>query len=239
MRVAVITGGLQGIGQAIAATLHAKGYKAVIADRAVTSHDPLLGPDGLWRVHCDVARPEGVGAAFDAIERDCGPVDILVNNAGITRDVMIHKMEAAQHWQPVIDVNLSGVYATCRRAVPGMRERGFGRIVNISSMNGLRGQFGQANYSAAKAGMIAFTKSIAQELAAKGVTANCIAPGFIETPMTQAMKPEVLETEKKKIPVGRLGQPFDIARAVLFLVDDAADFITGETLSVNGGQLMS
>ncbi len=185
----------------------------------------------------DVADYIAVEQAVADIKDKHGPVDVLVNNAGITRDAFVHKMSFEQ-WNQVIQVNLTSVFNTVRATAASMRELGWGRIVNISSMNGLRGQFGQANYSAAKAGMIGFTKTIAQEGASKGITANCIAPGFILTEMTGAMKPEILEQELTKIPMGRLGLVDDIAAAVAFLVKDESSFITGQVLSVNGGQYM-
>ena len=172
-----------------------------------------------------------------AIEAALGPVDILVNNAGITRDTTMHRM-SFEHWNAVIQTNLSSCFNMTRQVIEGMRSRGFGRIVNIGSINGQAGQFGQANYAAAKAGMQGFTKALAQEGAARGVTVNVIAPGYVETDMVRAVPPDVLEKIVARIPVGRLGKPEEIARAVLFLVADEAGFITGSTLSINGGQHM-
>jgi acetoacetyl-CoA reductase len=174
------------------------------------------------------------------VEEDLGaPVDILVNNAGITKDTTLHKMSPEQ-WQAVISTNLDSVFNMSRAVIEGMRSRGFGRIISISSINGQKGQFGQSNYAAAKAGIIGFTKSIAQENAGKGVTANVVAPGYIGTEMVRAVPEEVLNTKIiPQIPVGRLGEPEEIARCVTFLAADGAGFITGSTLSVNGGQYMS
>jgi len=178
-----------------------------------------------------------VVAGIADIERDLGPVEVLVNNAGITRDGTMHKMTHAQ-WQQVIDTNLGSCFNCCRAVIEGMRERGFGRIVNIGSINGQAGQYGQVNYAAAKSGIHGFTKALAQEGAAKGITVNAVAPGYVDTEMVRAVPPEVLEKIIRRIPAGRLGKPEDIARTVLFLAADDADFITGATVSVNGGQHM-
>jgi acetoacetyl-CoA reductase len=173
------------------------------------------------------------------VAKDLGPVDVLVNNAGVARDGMFHKM-TLEHWRAVIETNLNSLFNMCRPVIEGMRERGFGRIVNISSINGQKGQIGQANYSAAKAGEIGFTKALAQENASKGVTVNAICPGYVATEMVMAVPKDVLEKAiLPQIPVRRLGEPDEIARCVLFLVSDQAGFITGSTLSVNGGQYMA
>ncbi|MDH3692498.1 MAG: 3-oxoacyl-ACP reductase FabG, partial [Gammaproteobacteria bacterium] len=185
----------------------------------------------------DVSDFEATTAAFAQIEADVGPVDILVNNAGITRDGTMHRMEHEQ-WQAVIDTNLGGCFNCSRAVIEGMRERSFGRIVNIGSINGQAGQYGQVNYAAAKSGIHGFTKALAQEGAGKGVTVNAIAPGYVDTEMVRAVPPDVLEKIIAGIPVGRLGKADDISRGVLFLTADAADFITGSTLSINGGQHM-
>ena len=171
------------------------------------------------------------------IEAEIGPVDILVNNAGITRDGFLHKM-TEDNWDGVIDTNLKSLFNMCRAVIEGMRARSYGRIITISSINGQLGQFGQTNYSAAKAGVFGFTKSLARECANKGITVNAVAPGYIETDMVKAVPEEVLKKIIAQIPVGRLGSPAEIARAVCFLAADEAGFITGETLSVNGGQHM-
>ena len=171
--------------------------------------------------------------------KDLGPIDVLVNNAGITRDTMFHKMTVDQ-WRAVIETNLFSLFNMCRAVIEGMRERGFGRIVNISSINGQKGQMGQVNYSAAKAGEIGFTKALAQESATKGVTVNAICPGYIGTEMVMAVPKDVLEKSiLPQIPVRRLGEPHEIARCVLFLASEEAGFITGSTLTVNGGQYMT
>ena len=209
-RTALVTGGTRGIGASIAKALKDAGHTVVVGD---------IVDDQL--------------ASFESETGIRG-----FNNAGITRDGFMHKMDPVKQWDAVIKVNLSSVFNTCRVVAPGMRDRGFGRIVNVSSMNGQRGQFGQSNYSAAKAGMIGFTKAVAQELANKGVTANCVAPGFILTEMTAAMPPEILDAEVKKIPMGRIGQPDDIASMTVFLASEEAGWITGQVMSVNGGQLM-
>ncbi|MBF0129987.1 MAG: 3-oxoacyl-ACP reductase, partial [Alphaproteobacteria bacterium] len=206
-----------------------------VVDEQIAKFKAETGIDGF---KIDVSDYASVEAGVKEIESKLGPIDILVNNAGITRDGFLHKMDPVKQWQAVINVNLGSVFNTCRAVINGMRERGFGRIVNISSMNGQRGQFGQSNYSAAKAGMIGFTKSIAQESANKGVTANIVSPGFILTEMTGAMPPDVLKAEVAKIPVQRIGDPNDIADMVVFLASDKAGFITGATMSVNGGQYM-
>lgn len=235
-RVAVVTGAARGIGAAIASALEGSGWFVVGVDRAWPPGSVAGVGDA---VELDVADHEAVERAIGGVEQSHGPVDALVNNAGITRDGLAHKMDPSTQWAPVIAVNLTGAFNLCRAVLPGMRSRGFGRIVGISSMNGLRGQFGQANYAAAKAGLIAMMKSVALENAARGITANCVAPGFIDTEMTRVMPPAVLEAEAAKIPAGRMGKPEDIAQAVRFLLSPEAAFITGQTLSVNGGQLMA
>ena len=236
-RVAMVTGGTRGIGAAIAKRLAEAGYKAVVCDIDEGQIETFKNETGIPGYRIDVSDFASVEAGFASVESDHGPIDILVNNAGITRDGQMFKMDPVTQWEPVLKTNLFSSFNTCRAASPGMRSRGWGRIINISSMNGQRGQFGQSNYSAAKAGMIGFTRSIAMELAAKGVTCNCVAPGFILTDMTAAMPKEILDGEVKKIPVGRIGQPDDIAAAVLFLAGEDASFITAQTISVNGGQL--
>jgi acetoacetyl-CoA reductase len=234
---ALVTGGSAGIGAEIAMRLLARGIEVHIADIADEQLRTMTASTGVIGHRVDVSNFTEVESICAAIADKYGPIDILVNNAGITRDAMIHKMPP-EHWHQVIQVNLTSVFNTVRCLAPSLRELGWGRIINMSSMNGLRGQFGQANYAAAKAGMIGFTKSIALELAGKGVTANCVAPGFILTDMTRAMKPEILEAESAKIPANRLGDVGDIAAAVAFLASDDASYITGQVLSVNGGQFM-
>jgi acetoacetyl-CoA reductase len=186
---------------------------------------------------CDVADFAACAEAVRAIEAEVGPIDVLVNNAGVTRDAMAHKLSEAD-WHTVLRINLDSMFNMSRQVLEGMRGRGFGRIVNISSINGQKGQLGQANYSAAKAGVIGLTKALAQEGAAKGVTVNAIAPGYIATAMTEKMSPEVLDRIVAGIPVGRMGKPEEVARCVSFLASEDAGFITGSTLAVNGGQYL-
>jgi acetoacetyl-CoA reductase len=237
-RVAIVTGGTRGIGRSIAETLHKAGYKVAANyagnDAAATKCSEETG------IRCyrfDVSNYDSCAAGVKAIERELGPVDILVNNAGITRDAVLHRM-TPQQWGEVIATNLTSCFNMCRLVIEGMRERGFGRIVNIGSINGQAGQYGQVNYAAAKSGIHGFTKALAQEGAGKGVTVNAIAPGYIDTDMVRAVPPNVLEKIVARIPVGRLGHAEEIARGVLFLVSDEGGFITGSTLSINGGQHM-
>ncbi|WP_343717460.1 acetoacetyl-CoA reductase [Inquilinus sp.] len=237
-RVAVVTGGTRGIGEAISLALKEKGYKVAAtyagnddAARAFSERH------GISVYKFDVADFEQCQAAIAKIEAKLGPVEVLVNNAGITRDGTIHKMDR-QAWDAVIDTNLGSCFNMCRCVIDGMRARNFGRIVNIGSINGQAGQYGQVNYAAAKSGIHGFTKALAQEGAGKGITVNAIAPGYIDTDMVRAVPPNVLEKIVAKVPVGRLGKASEIARGVLFLVDDEGGFITGSTLSINGGQHM-
>jgi acetoacetyl-CoA reductase len=232
--VVIVTGAARGIGASISERLSRNGWRVVGFDRSFGDEDYA---HLAFRHVVDVADYEAVLAATTLVENTIGPVGALINNAGITRDAVCHKMDPAD-FRAVLDVNLSGPFHLCRALLAGMRERFFGRIVNISSINGQRGQFGQANYAAAKAGLIALTKSIALENASKGITANCIAPGFIQSDMTDAMRRDILDAEVARIPVGRIGTPTDIASSVLFLTSEDASFITGQVLSVNGGQLM-
>jgi len=187
---------------------------------------------------CDVADHESCMSTITAIEKDAGEINVLVNNAGITRDGVLHKM-SPENWHAVIETNLTSCFNMCRAIVPAMRDRNYGRIINISSVNGQKGQFGQVNYAAAKAGIIGFTKALAMENAAKGITVNTICPGYIETDMTAAMKQEVLDSIIRQIPMTRMGQPDEIAAVVTFLASQKAGFITGATISANGGQYMS
>ncbi|MEP9396634.1 3-oxoacyl-ACP reductase FabG [Mesorhizobium sp. KR2-14] len=232
--VVIVTGAGRGIGAAIAQRLACDGWKVAGLDRVFGEEDC---PHLAFRHTVDVADYEAVEAAVGEVEKAVGPVGGLVNNAGITRDAICHRMDPAD-FRAVLDVNLVGPFNLCRALLGGMRERSFGRIVNISSINALRGQAGQANYAAAKAGLIALTKSIALENASKGITANCIAPGFVRTDMTDAMRADIRDAEVARIPVGRIGAPEDIASAASFLMSDETGFITGEVLSVNGGQFM-
>jgi acetoacetyl-CoA reductase len=238
-RVAVVTGGTRGIGAAIARALKGAGYAVAVNyggnDEAAQK---FKAETGIAVYKWDVGSYEACAAGLKQVEQDVGPVDVLVNNAGITRDTMFHRMKPEQ-WVAVINTNLNSLFNMCRPVIDGMRDRNFGRIVNVSSINGQKGQMGQTNYSAAKAGEIGFTKALAQENARKGVTVNAICPGYIGTEMVRAVPQEVLEKSiLPGIPVGRLGEPEEIARCVLFLASDDAGFITGSTLSANGGQYM-
>jgi acetoacetyl-CoA reductase len=237
-RVAVVTGGTRGIGRSISEALHKAGYK-VAANYAGNDEAAKKCSEetGIRCFRFDVSNYDSCAAGVKAIERDLGSVDILVNNAGITRDAVLHRM-TPQQWGEVIATNLTSCFNMCRLVIEGMRERGFGRIVNIGSINGQAGQYGQVNYAAAKSGIHGFTKALAQEGAGKGVTVNAIAPGYIDTDMVRAVPPNVLEKIVARIPVGRLGHAEEIARGVLFLVSDEGGFITGSTLSINGGQHM-
>ncbi len=238
-RVALVTGGTRGIGAAIARALQDAGHRVAVNyagnDEAAARFTKETGIKAYkWSVADYDACVEGVSQ----VEADLGPIDILVNNAGITRDAMFHKMTREQ-WQQVMQTNLDGLFNMTHPIWPGMRERGFGRVINISSINGQKGQMGQANYAAAKAGDIGFTKSLAQEGARKGITVNAICPGYIATEMVMAVPEKVREGIIAQIPVGRLGEPEDIARCVVFLASDDAGFITGATLTANGGQYMT
>jgi acetoacetyl-CoA reductase len=237
-RVAIVTGGTRGIGKAISIALKDAGRKVAANfsgnDEAAKA---FTAETGIPAYKFDVSDFNACQTAVAKIVADLGPVDILVNNAGITRDGTIHKMDL-QQWQAVIDTNLGSCFNMCRAVIDGMRHKGFGRIVNIGSINGQMGQYGQVNYAAAKSGIHGFTKALAQEGAAKGVTVNAIAPGYVDTDMVRAVPPPVLEKIIARIPVGRLGHAEDIARGVIFLTADNADFITGSTLSINGGQHM-
>jgi acetoacetyl-CoA reductase len=237
-RVAIVSGGTRGIGRAVAEELHKAGYK-VAANYAGNDEAArkCTAETGIRCYRFDVAKFDSCAEGIKAVERDLGPVDILVNNAGITRDAVLHRMKPEQ-WGEVIATNLTSCFNMCRLVIEGMRERNFGRIVNIGSINGQAGQYGQVNYAAAKSGIHGFTKALAQEGAGKGVTVNAIAPGYIDTDMVRAVPPNVLEKIVARIPVGRLGHAQEIARGVLFLVSDAGGFITGSTLSINGGQHM-
>jgi len=237
-RVAVVTGGTRGIGRAISVALNNAGYRVAANyggnDQAAQSFN---AETGIPVFKFDVSDFNASTQGIEAIEGALGPVDILVNNAGITRDTTMHRMSHEQ-WNAVIQTNLTSCFNTARAVIDGMRSRGFGRIVNIGSINGQAGQYGQVNYAAAKSGIHGFTKALAQEGAARGITVNAVAPGYVDTEMVRAVPADVLEKIIARIPVGRLGKAEDIARTVLFLVADEADFITGSTLSVNGGQHM-
>jgi acetoacetyl-CoA reductase len=239
-RVALVTGGTRGIGAAIATHLKEAGYK-VAANYAGNEEaaNKFKSATGIPVFKWDVSSFESCADGVKRVEAELGPVEVLVNNAGITRDTMFHKM-TAEHWGAVINTNLNSLFNMCRHVIEGMRERNFGRIVNISSINGQKGQMGQTNYSAAKAGEIGFTKALAQENARKGITVNAICPGYIGTEMVRAVPKDVLEKNIiPHIPVGRLGEPEEIARCVIFLASDQSGFITGSTLSANGGQYLA
>ena len=238
-RVALVTGGTRGIGHAISARLKADGYSVAANyggnEEAAKQCEQELG------IKCykfDVSDFEATGEGLKQIEADLGPVDVVINNAGITRDAPFHKMTLEQ-WNQVIDTDLSSAFNVTRQVWEGMRDRGFGRIVNISSINGQKGQFGQANYSAAKAGLIGFTKALAQEGAKKGITVNVVAPGYIDTDMVRAVPEKVLESIVASIPVGRLGKAEEIASMCAYLASEEAAFITGATMTVNGAQYIA
>ena len=239
-KVALVTGGSRGIGAAISKALKEAGYSVAANyagnDEAASAFKAETGiPVYKW----SVADYDACKAGIAMVEGDLGPVEVLVNNAGITRDGMFHKMTPEQ-WKEVIDTNLSGLFNMTHPIFPGMRERGFGRIVNISSINGQKGQAGQVNYSASKAGDVGFTRALAQEGAFKGITVNAICPGYIGTEMVRKIPQKVLDEKIiPQIPVGRLGEPEEIARCVVFLASDDAGFLTGSTISPNGGQFFS
>jgi acetoacetyl-CoA reductase len=237
-RIALVTGGTRGIGAATARLLQAAGCRvAATYARDEAQAQAFRQANGILVYRWDVGDAEACQRGVERVVADMGPVEILVNNAGITRDAQLHKMTAAA-WQAVIDVDLGGCFNMCRAVVGAMREAGFGRIVNISSVNGQQGQFGQTNYAAAKAGLLGFTKALALELASHGITVNAVAPGYTATDMVAAVPEQILRSIVARIPVGRLAQPEEIARAVIFLTADDAGFITGSTVSVNGGQYM-
>lgn len=238
-RIALVTGGTRGIGESIAVALKNAGYQvaANYASRDEAAQE-FTARTGIKAFKWDVSDFEACQEAVKNIEADFGgTIEVLVNNAGITRDGAMHKMKL-DNWNAVIDTNLTSCFNMSRAVIEQMRDKNFGRIISISSVNGQLGQFGQTNYSAAKAGVFGFTKALAREAAAKGITVNAVAPGYIATEMVRAVPENVLEKIVAGIPVGRLGQPEEIARAVLFLAADEAGFITGETMSVNGGQFM-
>ncbi|MBA4173647.1 MAG: beta-ketoacyl-ACP reductase [Hyphomicrobium sp.] len=239
-RVALVTGGTRGIGHAISVALKNNGYRVAASyagnDAAAQK---FQAETGIPVYRFDVGSYEASEVAIAQITKDVGPVDVLVNNAGITRDGMFHKM-TKQQWDEVIGTNLNGLFNVTRHVWEGMRARKFGRVINISSINGQKGQMGQVNYSAAKAGDVGFTKALAQEGARAGITVNAICPGYIATEMVKAVPQDVMEKSiLPQIPVGRLGEPEEIARCVVFLASDDAGFITGSTLTANGGQYLT
>ncbi len=238
-RVALITGGTRGIGAEISRGMKADGYDVVAGfhlnvERAERFHDET----GIDIQQFDVSDYGACERAVHKLEESHGPVDILINNAGITHDVFLHRMPQ-EAWHEVIETNLTSCFNMCRTVIGKMRDRGFGRIVNVSSVNGQTGQIGQTNYAAAKAGILGFTKALALENAAKGITVNAICPGYVDTEMVRAIPERVQEVIKGNIPVGRFGNPKEICHVVRFLVADDACFVTGSTVSVNGGQYMA
>jgi acetoacetyl-CoA reductase len=238
-KAAIVTGGTRGIGAAIGKALKTAGYDvAAIYAGNETAANAFKAETGIHVHKCDVGDPAACQAAVSRIEAELGPVEVLVNNAGITRDSMFHKMTYEQ-WSAVIRTNLDSMFAMTRPLIDGMRERGHGRIINISSINGQKGQIGQTNYSASKAGIIGFTKALAQENARKGITVNAICPGYIDTDMVAGVPEKVLEGIIAQIPVGRLGKASEIASLVVYLASDGAAFITGAVMTANGAQYIA
>jgi acetoacetyl-CoA reductase len=238
-KTALVTGGTRGIGGGISRALHEAGYlTAANYHLGAANAEKFSDETGIPVFSWDVSDYESCKRGMaEVCEKLGGSADILVNNAGITRDAMLHRMEPAD-WRAVISTNLDSVFNMCRLAIPAMREKKFGRIINISSVNGLKGQVGQSNYSAAKSGILGFTKSLALESASKGITVNAVAPGYVSTDMTGAIREDVMESIKNSIPAGRLGRVEEIADLVLFLAGDKSSFITGSVFSINGGQYL-
>jgi acetoacetyl-CoA reductase len=235
----MVTGGTRGIGLAIVDRLKQDGFKVAAGYAGNEAAAKKCADEhGVMIVKGNVGEFKDCERAVKEVEAELGPIDVLVNNAGITRDAMLHKMTPEQ-WNDVIFVNLASIFNMSRQVIEGMRARGYGRIINISSINGQKGQMGQTNYSAAKAGVIGFTKALAQETASKNITVNCVAPGYIDTDMMSAVPPAVLEKIVGTIPVGRLGKAAEIAACVSFLAREDASFITGSTVTVNGGQYVT
>lgn len=237
-RTALITGATGGIGEAIAGALHRNGVKVVISGTRQEKLDELVAQlPGAKAIACNLSDAESIAGLAAQAEEAMGQVDILINNAGITRDNLSMRMKD-EEWQQVIDVNLTSAFRLTRAVMKGMMKRRFGRIVNITSVVGVMGNPGQANYCAAKAGMIGMSKSIAQEVAGRGITVNCVAPGFIKTPMTDALNDDQQQRITANIPAARFGLPEDIAAGVLYLASEEASYVTGQTLHINGGLLM-
>lgn len=237
-RVAIVTGGTRGLGKAISIALREQGCRvAAVFCANLDAAQTFKRETGIRTYQWDVADFGACQAGIAQIAQELGPVDILINNAGITSDAVMHRMTPEQWWK-VIQTNLGSMFNMSRNVIEGMRERSFGRIVNMSSVNGLKGQFGQANYAAAKAGILGFTKALALEGARKNICVNAVAPGYCDTDMMKTVSPEVLATIIAGIPAGRLGTPADVARIVAFLASDEAGYINGATFSVNGGQYM-
>ncbi|MET4636235.1 acetoacetyl-CoA reductase [Kaistia defluvii] len=238
-KVALVTGGTRGIGAAVSKGLQAAGYTvaASFAGNVEKAH-AFQAETGIPVFQWDVSDAEACANGVRAVELAVGPVEVLVNNAGITRDGWFHKMDQEQ-WSSVIRTNLDSMFTMTRPLIEGMRERGFGRIINISSINAQKGQLGQVNYATAKAGVVGFTKALALENARKGITVNCICPGYIDTDMVMAVPPKVMEGILGQIPVGRLGKAEEIAALVAYLASDASAFMTGAVLTINGGQYMA
>ncbi len=238
-RVALVTGGTRGIGKAIAVALKEAGHKVAASyagnDKAAAE---FTAETGIGAYRWDVGDFHACQTGVGAVEKDLGPVEILINNAGITRDMMLHKMTPEQ-WDDVVRTDLTSLFNMCRNVIEGMRERGFGRIVNIGSINGQRGQAGQTNYCAAKSGLLGFTRALALETAKKGITVNALAPGYIDTDMVSAVPENVLKSIIAQIPVGRLGTAEEIAHCVVFLADDKTSFMTGATLTCNGAHYIA
>ncbi len=244
-RIALVTGGTGGIGSAICASLHAQGVRVI----AGYSHGGSDVKAKAWQaaqrkqdrdfgiVFGDVSNYESCAKMIQSVESDVGPIDILVNDAGVVRDATLRKMQPAD-WELVLGINLNGVFNTCRHVINGMIDRQYGRIINISSINGQKGQFGQTNYSASKAGMHGFTMALAQEVASKGITVNTVSPGYVNTDMLANVPQEILDKIIAQIPVGRLAKPEEIGRMVAFLADEQSAFVTGANFSINGGQFM-
>jgi 3-oxoacyl-[acyl-carrier protein] reductase len=238
-RTAFVTGSTRGIGLAVARALHGSGAKVAIVGRDAARASAVAGELGerAAGVACDVAQESEVAAAIESAEKALGPIDILVNNAGLTRDNILLRL-SADDWDAVLAANLTGAFHTTRLVIKGMMKRRWGRIINVTSIVGLTGNKGQANYAASKAGLIGFTKSVAKEYASRGILANCVAPGFIDTDMTAALPQEARDSLLEDIALGRLGRPEDVAGAVLFLASDLAGYITGQVLVVDGGMVI-